>query len=522
MMREIRLLTLLELRGLYGFNKFRHTKDKKEKRRYILLGVAWALLGAMIFFYTGLLVYGLSMIGLSKIVPALLAMIASLIILFFGIFKAGGAIFGGRGDEMLSFPIRQFSIVASRFLSMYFQDIILTLAVFLPGAAVYGWCARPGAGFYIALIPEIIVLPLLPLAISTALGALITAVSARMKHRSIVQTILGVGLVLIVLPLSFTSGQMAESITIEMIFNLAGTINGLIENTYPPAAWFGAGVQGDWGRMILLVAVSLAAAVAMIAIVARYFADIRRRLNATNARHDYHMGAQKSSGLMRALYRREFKRYFSSSTYVTNTIVGPIMACMMSAAALFADVGVLAAVLPVDLAAIAPFLLAAVFTMMTTTAVSISMEGKQVWIIKTLPVPTKAILDSKILLNLSLMAPFFIISEILLAIALKPDPLDMLWMILIPALLILFAVVAGISINLKLHSFDWEKEEAVVKQSGSSALGGFAGFLVSLTCGAAAMLLPWGAAVRIAMCILLAAVTWILYQANNRVGLHTL
>ncbi len=64
---------------------------------------------------------------------------------------------------------------------------------------------------------------------------------------------------------------------------------------------------------------------------------------------------------------------------------------------------------------------------LTTSCTSISMEGKQFWVIKSLPIPTKALLDSKITLNLGLMLPFYLISLAAIAIAVKPGLLELLW-----------------------------------------------------------------------------------------------
>ena len=48
------------------------------------------------------------------------------------------------------------------------------------------------------------------------------------------------------------------------------------------------------------------------------------------------METQGSSHLIAALYRREFKRYFASGIYVTNTIMGPVMGTLMAIALCFA------------------------------------------------------------------------------------------------------------------------------------------------------------------------------------------
>ena len=49
--RQIRLLTEISLRNLFGFNEFRFTKDKKKKSRYLLMGVLWFMLLFMLVSY---------------------------------------------------------------------------------------------------------------------------------------------------------------------------------------------------------------------------------------------------------------------------------------------------------------------------------------------------------------------------------------------------------------------------------------------------------------------------------------
>ena len=89
MLREAKLLTALELKNLFGLNTLRHTKDKAKKRNATLLSVVWVILIAMVMVYVGGLVYGLVLLGLKSLVGAYLAFLASVVILAFGIFKAG-------------------------------------------------------------------------------------------------------------------------------------------------------------------------------------------------------------------------------------------------------------------------------------------------------------------------------------------------------------------------------------------------------------------------------------------------
>ncbi len=527
MMREIMLLTRLELRNVCGFNKFRHSRDKKYRRRYLSLGAVWLLLGLMMLFYVGGLSFGLCMLGLETIVPACLTVIASLLIFFFGFFKAAGTLFSTRGYDMLcALPLNPGAILGARFLCLYLENLCFGLLVMVPGCVVYGWCVRPGMGFYLSMVVGALFLPMIPLGISAGVSTCIRALAARMKHKTLVETVLTLVFVLVVLVCSMGTGTMTEHMTAEMLGNLAAAAGDLMENIYPPALWLGnAAARGAYPGLVWFVLASLLAAGVVYFPAARWFHPICRRMQETSATHDYQMGQLRGNSLGKALYVREAKRYFSSTIYVTNTLVGPIMGCILAGAVFFTGPEALQEMIPgVNVAGLLPFAVAAVFTMMNTTSVSISMEGKEFWILKSLPLSTKAVLDSKILLNLSLMAPFYVAAQVFLGLALKPTGMEVLWMLGIPAVLILFSVVLGIYVNLKLPKLDWEMEGTVVKQSASAAIGGMGGPLLALLLGVVAALAPafLQNTLKILLCAALLAATAILYRNAIRTHLRSL
>lgn len=115
-----------------------------------------------------------------------------------------------------------------------------------------------------------------------------------------------------------------------------------------------------------------------------------------------------------------------------------------------------------------PLALGFIASMMPVTSCSISMEGKTLWRLQSLPLRPKDVYDGKILLNLSLAAPFYVVSVILSALALRPAPMDLVFLILVPAFYIVFSTVAGLAVNISLPLLQWENETQVVKQSGTT------------------------------------------------------
>ena len=120
------------------------------------------------------------------------------------------------------------------------------------------------------------------------------------------------------------------------------------------------------------------------------------------------------------------------------------------------------------------------------------------------------------------MAPFFLLSEVLLTIALKPAPVELLWQILVPLSMILFSCVFGITVNLRLPVLDWESETVVVKQSAASMLGGMAGFVLALVCMVPVVLVPveMANAVKLMICGALLLAAFICHRTNRRADLR--
>lgn len=525
-MNNIWIMTRLELFSLYGVNKFIHTKNKKDKNRYLLLSLVWVFLIGIICFYVGGLVYGLSKIGISEIIPAYLVVLTSALIFVFNILKAGNTIFSIKGYDILAaMPVKAGVIAASRFLAMYIENLIISLVVMIPGVVVFGVCENPNISFYFITIVCGLFIPAIPLVISTLLGTLVMAITSRMKNKSIMQSVFMVLFIVVIFVVSYGMQGTESELKEDKILETLGEAGKIIGNIYPQAIWFNNAVLNrNIIELLMFVGGSAALILLTVFVVSKNFDKIIRSLQHFAAKHNYKMKKLEKNSMLKALYIREIKRYFSSSVYVTNTIIGPIMGLIISIAICVMGIDTIEKQIPfnVDISGFVPFALSAVFCIMTTTAVSISMEGKQFWIIKSLPISTKVLLDSKILMNLSLIAPFYILSEIFVIIAVKPDILELVWIVLIPMIIILFTLVFGITVNLKFHSFDWEKEEVVVKQSFSSMVGGFAGFFLSVIAAAIIFLIPlqYQNIGKIAVLLVIGIVTFIMYRKNSVFVFH--
>lgn len=530
--KQLIALTKVQLINMYGINVYKNIKDTKEKKKKLLLGLAYVILIIALMGYVGIMSYGYVYIGLGDILPAYLIMMASIIILCFSVFKAGDTIFQKNSYDIISsLPLKSSTIVISRFIRLYVESIILTLVVMLPAMVVYGILRKTSWTFYIIGLITTFFIPIIPITVSVFVGTLITALSARAKHKNIVSILLSVVLIVGVMIGSLSLSGIEENIDIEHLQNILNKVLDMIKKVYPPAVWLGkAMLTGDFILCLACLCGGFLVFTIVISLVSVNFKWINNGLYSTNAKHDYKMETLGTSYLLGALYKREFKRYFSSSVYVVNTIISPIMAMLFSIALLITSPEEVEGIvrdfcmqsgIEVQIRNVFPMALATLFSMMPISAVSISMEGKQWWIAKTLPIKTKDLLNSKLLMSLSVMGPFYIISVIFISIGQRLGIVEIMWTIIVPLLSMLFSCVFAQTVNLKLPVFNWETEVAVVKQSASMFIGGLLPCFVMLVLALGVIIIPveYYNISMFAFCIIVSVLTFWLYRKNAKINL---
>lgn len=488
MLNQILFLSKVQLKSLFGINEVLHTKDKKKKQNFILLSLAYVLVILVAMGYVGGLAFGYHYLGIGDIVPMYLYTILNLLMLILSFFKAGSVLFSMKSyDIMISLPVTKSAILISRFVTMYVTNLLFSLIVMIPGLAVHIWFAKPGISFYLISLVVILFAPLLPLTVSSILGALIKGISSRMKKKNLAEVFLTIALIVVVMIGSFSLGTETENLDMEALKELIGTLTSALGSIFPPALWYHKALQGSFLYFILLLGIPTLIFTLFVWALSKRFMEICTGLNATYAKHNYKLENLKSEHVLYSLFKKEMKLYFSSSLYVTNSCVGYILAVLFAGAIAVFGVDSLVTTMEMSLFLplvykVLPFILAMPLCMMSATACTISMEGKTFWQLQVLPVKATDIYLAKLLWNLALAAPFYITSVVLLLLDAKPDLATTLHYFLIPLAMLAFCIVLGLACNLRFPNFTWDNEAQVVKQG--------AAVLVSMLVGIVAVLVP--------------------------------
>ena len=106
-------------------------------------------------------------------------------------------------------------------------------------------------------------------------------------------------------------------------------------------------------------------------------------------------------------------------------------------------------------------------------ACSISLEGKNIWITKSLPVDTNDILLSKAVFHAMLTIIPALITSLIVCVILKINPIILLAILLAG----IFYSLMNVTLNVLMPSLHWTNEISVIKQSGCSMLAAIGGWI---------------------------------------------
>ena len=471
MLNRIWLITKLEICNLFGINQLRHSNDKKEKSKTFGFFFAYLILYIVFGFYSFMYATIMCDVGAASSIPAMFTLIGFVLVVFTTILKAGNVLFNLKSYERLApLPVRPIEIVISRFINIYITSVISALVFYLPAMIIGGINLSAGIGYYGMLLLQVILMPLLAIAVSILFGTLLTLIVSKIPHKNVFRTILMVVFLVGVLVLSF----IMPNETPEEIEGLGTMIVQATEsiNKYFIVGKFVQNSMVDGSLLDLLYCILIEVVpFAVVAFFASWkFVPLCQNLNATRKTKAKEIKETKVSSTLFALVKRDIKRLLSSSLYLVNSCFGYILLVIFAIVIPFTNILPNLDSMGVgDLSGrVIAFAMGFAIFLNSPTSCSISIEGKNWWILKSLPVKTKDVMNSKIITNLIVVLPFYLISTIINCVFLKTGNwLDYVFIVLVPFVGVFFSAVFGLWMNLKYPYLNWTNEAEACKQSKS-------------------------------------------------------
>ncbi len=445
-------------------------KKKKVKAIYAGLAILIVFLGGTLCFYALFIGSSLKAYDSIEVLPSLFMVAACIMVLLTTLYKVKGTLFGFKDfDLVMSMPVSNGKIVASRLMLLYLLNFVF---VFLTMGAVtlaYGILEKPGLVFYLLNFLAVFFIPLIPIIIASVLGTILSFISMRLKYSNIIYIVLVFVLVLAWMFMPFSLD------TKEALAEAGKAMADRINAVYPLAGLYSrAVIQADFLAMVIFAAFSIIAFMLFSWGVGKVFVKINTEIMTGRYKAGYKIKDLKISSPLMALYKKEFKRYFSSPVYVLNTGFGMALLLILTVCLPFIDLYDLLGDVQVEVAMkeLVPIMILFCMATSCTTMASVSMEGKNLWIIKSVPVSARTIFASKILVNLTILSPS-VLASLIIGIILRFSFVDELLVLLLVVSFALFVPAFGLVINLSFPNLTWSNETVVVKQSTASMISIF-------------------------------------------------
>ncbi|MCQ2554170.1 MAG: hypothetical protein MJ171_00775 [Clostridia bacterium] len=434
----------------------------------------------------------------------LMAAISIFVSAFADAFSTATTLYAAKDDEFLrTLPIKESTILMSRIVSVFILGFIFNFSVMAPAYGVY-WAFM---GFsWKTLVAALIMLP-----VSTVLITVVTCIIAYVIHEISVKVKSKIVTALITI-------SMLVGIYYFIYFRMNTALEKLMENIFTIGevmknrVWFiyliGQAFSGDFISILLFTAIT-AALFAVTLSVLSYSMRHEKKKGYTKKETEVKGSDIKVSSVERTLFRKELRHFVNSFPYLLNCGLSAVM-FIIAAVALAVKAGDLVPLLsmmgadvildamPLAVSAVAVLLSA----MGTVTAPALSLEGRSIWILKSLPVDPKAVFRSK--------SKLFIFADIIPAMVLvtvasisfKMDILTALVMAVLTLSLLTVISEAGMVLGIKHVNLSWDNETVAVKQGVPVLFIMLIGFLLALLTGGIGFLLAGKIDLRIIMGVL--------------------
>lgn len=466
----------LELASMY----FRDKKTKKLKFGKPAVGfiILYALLFILIGSSFGAMALPFSAILLNTdfawLYYALFAILAVLLSVLLDSLSTFSMLYIAKDNELLlSMPIPPSKILLSRMTVVYTMGILYELMIMLP-ALIVAWITNPVTVGNV-LIPLLMVffLSLFIMGVTCLLGGIIAKISVKLKNKSIITV-----LVTILFLLGFYYCEFKFNDLMRLIEENPEGFSETIRKYLHFFVLTGEAFTGKQSSLLLFSFICVIAFVLVVLLLSKTFTKIVITNQSTKKTASEEKGLHIRN-MQKALLWKEFRKFFSSSTYMLNSWVGSVfliigcIAAVINKETLLTSFSMITEQIP-QLGVLLSFLPTAavclVVSMNTISAPSVSLEGKNLWLLKSLPVDIPSIFNAKLALHFIMNFIPGLIGVICFGYATNMRITNILLSVVLIAVFVAFNALTGLLSNLKHVNLDWTNEAIPIKQSGSVAL----------------------------------------------------
>lgn len=470
----IRVLLKKQLSEIFRSYFYDQKKNKARSKgaqigMFVLFAAVMVVMLGGMFTVTALsMCGGLVSAGADWLYFAVMGLLSVFLGVFGGVFSTYASLYLAKDNDLLfAMPIPVKTILLVRLLGVYLMGAMYAAVVIVPALIVYWAVAAPGFAAVLCGLAFALLVTLLVLTLSCALGWVVAKISLKLKNKSFITVIIS---------LAFFGGYYF------VYFKATELIRNMVENAafysekIKGAAYglylFGLAPAGDPLALLAFAALTVLLFFIAFFVLSKSFLKIATATGAVS-KVKYKEKAVRVRRPGAALLGRELRRFAASPNYMLNCGLGALFLPAAGIALLFRgkDVADLLSnalggrtdVLPAVLAGAACLLA----SMIDTAAPSVSLEGKSVWLAQSLPVSTLQILRAKLGVQLLLAAPAMAVCVVCGGIALGLSAAEFALTLLFTMGYTLLNALFDLFLGVRLANLTWTNEITPIKQGGS-------------------------------------------------------
>lgn len=401
--------------------------------------------------------------------------------LMFTLFAVQGLMFEGRdADFLLSMPVPALSVLLSKLTALYVENLAFCLFFLLPAGGAWMWYGPGDPAFILRFLPGVLFLALLPTVLSLACGWLLSWFASRFARKTLISLLL---YALMLAGVFFLAVQINLSIS----SLAAGALGVELERAFTgwglPFQLFQAGVCGSWGKLALFCLCTLVPTLIAAGLLAGSYQRVLTGLHTHSSGASYQVGRLNAASRRTALLRKEAARFFGTPIYLLNTGLGLVLMVAGGGAAAVMGGRLLEqlakAGIPLEeMPPLTPLLALVITFLLSTVAItgsSISLEGKNLWILKEAPAPAGELLSAKAGFQILITVPCLLIAVFGFAWGFRLGLAQWCALLLLGLDYSAFTALLGLAVNLTFPKLDAINDMVVVKQSAAPMISAFGG-----------------------------------------------
>ncbi|WP_026528447.1 hypothetical protein [Butyrivibrio sp. VCD2006] len=449
---------------------------KKNKMRSKLAIAGWfvffvlivvGLLGGMFLALSMSLCAPMTEVGMDCLYFLIMGTISIFLGAFGSVYNCYTALYLSKdNDLLLALPIPVRTIVASRLLNVYLMGTMYLLTVMIPMELVYMIVTGVTVSKLICGLLLFFVISFFVLALSCVLGLAVAKISLKLKHKSFATVFITIVFIALYYVVYFKAGDIIRDILAN-----AESYGERIKGAAYVLYLFGKIGTGDILCAVIFTAVMTAITVVIWKLLLKSFTSIATATGKVE-RIRYTEKTVRQKSVFGAVLFKEFARFTASPNYMLNCGLGILLLPALGVYMLLQG----HVLLPQLKEAISDrpdcgiILLCTALCLMTamidTAAPSVSLEGKDLWILQSLPVKPAAVLRAKAMTQILLAGVPMLIACILSMIGTDFTISEKILLLVMPLMYVVFSALVNTVIAIKFPLLSWTNETEPIKHSG--------------------------------------------------------